>query len=142
MQTIATYLLCILSRCFKLQHTATTVIMTLKLQDLIDEQKLLCEEFDSAYIEVKSADLVAVATKTLNQEPLVGLRKQPEGDEQVSWFIYAGELAADQDEFEIMTVTELEKILPDVLPYLALESGFRFMIDKDDYEDVWKEGAE
>jgi len=38
-----------------------------------------------------------------------------------------------------MTVRELQDIAPEVLPYLALETGFRFMIDADEYEDVWKE---
>ncbi len=41
-----------------------------------------------------------------------------------------------------MPVRELQDILPDVLPYLALEQGYRFMIDADDYEDVWEEGDE
>ena len=45
------------------------------LNELIAEQKLLCEEFDSAYVEVKGDDVVAVAVHTLNQEPIVGLRK-------------------------------------------------------------------
>ena len=47
-----------------------------------------------------------------------------------------------QDFFTTMTVRELQDILPDVLPYLALSEGYRFMIDGDDYEDVWKEGDE
>ena len=44
-----------------------------------------------------------------------------------------------EDFFETMTVRELQDILPEVLPYLALAEGFRFMIDREDYEDVWKE---
>ena len=38
------------------------------LNELIAEQKLLCEEFDSAYVEVKGDDVVAVAVQTLNQD--------------------------------------------------------------------------
>jgi hypothetical protein len=57
------------------------------LNELIAEQKLLCEEFDSAYVEVKGDDVVAVAVHTLNQEPIVGLRKKPETEENVAWFI-------------------------------------------------------
>lgn len=108
------------------------------LQDFIEEQKLLCEEFDSAYIKVKEEDVVAVAKQTLDQEPIVGLRKVAETDEKVCWFIYGGELQDGADFFETMTVKELEEILPEAIPYLALETGFRFMIDRDDYEDVWK----
>ena len=53
------------------------------LEELIAEQKLLCEEFDSAYIKVSGDDVVAVAVETLNQEPIVGIRKKPETEENV-----------------------------------------------------------
>lgn len=110
------------------------------LAELIAEQKLLCEEFGSRYIEVQGDDVVAVAVQTLKQDPIVGLRNRPEPEQSVSWFLYGGELAEGEDAFETMTVRELQDILPQVLPYLALDVGFRFMIDGDDYEDVWKEG--
>ncbi|MDD2940060.1 MAG: hypothetical protein PHW49_04905 [Acinetobacter harbinensis] len=109
------------------------------LEELISEQKLLCEEFESSYIKVSGDDVVAVAVNTLNQEPIVGIRKKPEPEENVAWFIYGGEMGEGEDFFETMTVRELQDILPEVLPYLALAEGFRFMIDREDYEDVWKE---
>lgn len=112
------------------------------LAELILEQKLLCEEFGSAYIEVSGDDIIAVAVQTLNKDPLVGIRKRSETEENVSWYIYGGELEEGTDNFETMTVRELQEIAPEVLPYLALDVGFRFMIDGDDYEDVWKEGDE
>lgn len=108
------------------------------LKDFIEEQKLVCEEFDSAYIKVNEDDVVAIAKHTLDQEPIVGLRKKPDPSDQIAWFIYGGELQEGEDFFETVTVKELENILPDAIPYLALEIGFRFMIDRDDYEDVWK----
>lgn len=110
------------------------------LQDFIEEQKLVCEEFDSQYIKVNEDDLVAIAKQTLTKEPIVGLRKKPDTD-MVSWFIYGGELEEGADFFETVTVKELEEIFPDALVYLALEEGFRFMIDADEYEDVWKADA-
>ena len=109
------------------------------LEELISEQKLLCEEFESSYIKVSGDDVVAVAVNTLNQEPIVGIRKNPEPEENVAWFIYGGEMGEGEDFFETMTVRELQDILPEALPYLALAEGFRFMIDREDYEDVWKE---
>ena len=42
----------------------------------------------------------------------------------------------------VSEMKELDKLLPEVLPYLALEHGYRFMIDREEYEDVWKEGDE
>ena len=109
------------------------------LEELISEQKLLCEEFESSYIKVSGDDVVAVAVNTLNQEPIVGIRKKPEAEENVAWFIYGGEMGEGEDFFETMTVRELQDILPEALPYLALAEGFRFMIDREDYEDVWIE---
>ena len=110
------------------------------LDELIAEQKLLCEEFGSSYIELKGDDVVAVAVTSLNKEPIVGIRKKPETAENISWYIYGGELTEGDDAFETMTIKKLQDILPEVLPYLALEEGYRFMIDFEDYEDVWKEG--
>ena len=110
------------------------------LQDFVEEQKLVCEEFDSRYIKVNETDLVAIAKQTLNKEPIVGLRKKPDAD-NVAWFIYGGELEEGEDFFDIVTVKELEDIFPDAIPYLSLEEGFRFMIDADEYEDVWKADA-
>ena len=107
------------------------------LQDFVEEQKLVCEEFDSRYIKVNETDLVAIAKHTLTKEPIVGLRKKPDA-ENVSWFIYGGELEDGEDFFDVVSVKELEDIFPDAIPYLALEEGFRFMIDVDEYEDVWK----
>lgn len=112
------------------------------LQELIAEQKLLCEEFGSTYIELHGDDVVAVAVQTLNQDPIVGIRKTPETSENVSWYIYGGELQDGADFFETMTIKKLQDIIPEVLPYLALDIGYRFMIDGDEYEDVWKEGDE
>jgi hypothetical protein len=110
------------------------------LQELIAEQKLLCEEFGSTYIEVNGDDVVAVAVHTLNQDPIVGIRRIAETAENVSWYIYGGELPEGDDFFETMSIKKLQDIIPEVLPYLALDVGYRFMIDGDDYEDVWKEG--
>ena len=108
--------------------------------DLVAEQKAVCEEYDSAYLPVKETDLVAIALHTLNKEPIVGLRKPAETGEQVQWFIYGGELEGEENFFEIISVKALKKEFPEALPYLALDIGYRFMIDFDDYEDVWKEG--
>ena len=107
------------------------------LADFVEEQKLLCEEFDSKYIKVNETDLVAVAVQTLKQDPIIGLRNAPDLETGVSWYIYGGELQEGEDFFEIITAKELEEIYPDVIPYLALDTKYRFMIDQDEYEDVW-----
>lgn len=108
--------------------------------DLITEQKLVCEEYGSAYIAVNEDDVIAVAVDSLHQEPIVGIRNKPEAGEDVTWFIYAGEHDDREDFFQTVCVKDLQELLPEVLPFLALEHGYRFMIDREEYEDVWKEG--
>ncbi|MHA3892065.1 immunity protein Imm33 domain-containing protein [Acinetobacter sp. GXMZU3951] len=110
--------------------------------DLITEQKLVCEEYGSKYLAVNDEDMIAVAVDSLKQDPIVGIRNQPEAGDEVSWFIYAGEHDDREDFFQTVAVKDLHKLLPEVLPYLALDHGYRFMIDREEYEDVWKEGDE
>lgn len=108
-------------------------------KDIIEEQKLVCEQYGSSYRVVKEGDLVAIATKSLEEETIVGIRKLPESD-GIAWFIYGGELDDADDFFQTITVKELSEIFPEALPFLALETGYRFLIDHDEYEDVWREG--
>lgn len=110
--------------------------------DLITEQKLVCEEYGSKYLTVNDEDMIAVAVDSLKQDPIVGIRNKPEAGDEVSWFIYAGEHDDREDFFQTVAVKDLHKLLPEVLPYLALDHGYRFMIDREEYEDVWKEGDE
>lgn len=115
--------------------------MSITLQDLIAEQKRICESVGSRYIEVNGDDIVAVAVDSLKQEPWVGLRKAVKEQGDAHWYIYGGELTEASAVFETMQVRDLQDLdAVDVLPYLALEVGFRFMIDSDEYEDIWREG--
>lgn len=71
-------------------------------------------------------------------QPLNGLRHPPEGD-TTGWYIWAGEtLEQDPDFFQPMHVDHLYAIRPDVIPYLALPPGWRFLLAPD-HEDVWQD---
>lgn len=109
------------------------------LVDIIEEQKLVCEQYGSAYRAMKLTDQVAIAIHTLDQEPIIGLRKKPDPSDNVAWFIYGGELQEDENFFEIVDIEKLHDIFSEALAFLALDEGYRFMIDKDEYEDVWHE---
>jgi hypothetical protein len=108
-------------------------------KDVIEEQKLVCEQYGSAYRAVNDQDVVAIAVKSLTEETIVGIRNLPDSD-GIAWFIYGGELDDSDEFFQTMTVKELEEVFPEALPFLALETGYRFLIDHDEYEDVWREG--
>ena len=108
-------------------------------KDVIEEQTLVCEQYGSAYRAVSDQDVVAIAVASLKEETIVGIRHLPDSD-GIAWFIYGGELQDGDDFFQTMTVKELEEAFPEALPFLALETGYRFLIDHDEYEDVWREG--
>jgi hypothetical protein len=73
--------------------------------------------------------------------PSNGLRHPPEGD-TTGWYLWAGESFPTGDkDFVPLHVAHLEESLPQVLPYLGLPPGWRFLIDNKQYEDVWFDAA-
>jgi hypothetical protein len=68
--------------------------------------------------------------------PINGLRHEPEGD-TTGWYIWAGEDLSDApDFFRSLHVGHLTDWCPQVVPYLALPVGWRFLLAFG-YEDVW-----
>jgi hypothetical protein len=68
--------------------------------------------------------------------PLNGLRLVPEAD-TTGWYIWAGEVFSEEpDFFGPLHVEHLSLWRPEVIPYLLLPPGWRFLIAPD-YEDVW-----
>ena len=72
--------------------------------------------------------------------PVNGLRHPPAGD-TTGWYIWAGEeLPHDPSFFTPVHVWHLKESRPDVLKYLALPPGWRFLI-AGEYEDVWYDAS-
>jgi hypothetical protein len=71
--------------------------------------------------------------------PIHGLRHPPEGD-TTGWYIWTGDYSETDDFFEPLHVAHLRQSRPEVMPYLALPPGWRFLI-ADDHEDVWYDEA-
>ncbi|MGZ8407248.1 MAG: immunity protein Imm33 domain-containing protein [Caulobacteraceae bacterium] len=68
--------------------------------------------------------------------PINGLRHQPE-EGTTGWFLWAGEQMEESDDFfKPAHVHHLKDLRPEVLPYLGLAPGWRFLIAPN-YEDVW-----
>lgn len=69
--------------------------------------------------------------------PVNGLRIPPEGD-TTGWYIWAGqgEPSTDPNFFKPLHVAHVKDWCPDVIPYLGLPPGWRFLIAPG-YEDVW-----
>ncbi len=79
---------------------------------------------------------VGIALIDPREWPLNGLRHPPAGDTN-GWYLWPGtELSKDDDFFDPLHVEHLESRMSEVVPYLALPPGWRFLIAPG-HEDVW-----
>ena len=79
---------------------------------------------------------VGIALATVGETPINGLRHSPMGDVS-GWYLWGGtHLASDPDFFAPLHASHLGEYLPEVIPYLSLPAGYRFLIAPQ-YEDVW-----
>lgn len=93
-------------------------------------------EYDSAIVECDDKKKIGVAISSLKIQPIRGRRYLPQGDTE-GWFIWGGEYSDHVDFYSPVHVGHVIDIVPIIVPYLALEPGFSFIIDFQGYEDVW-----
>ena len=100
-------------------------------------QRKLCEKYGATPFEAPPHLTAGVAANVKGDLiPVNGLRHPPAGDTS-GWFLWAGEeLSKDPEFFRPTHIEHLRDIRPEVLRYLALPPGWRFLI-AGDYEDVW-----
>ena len=105
------------------------------------EQADLCERFGVHPVAAHPGDRIGISRSVRDgQIPLNGLRHELE-DGTTGWFIWAGEeLPSDPDFFVPLHVAHLAEWCPEVLPYLALPPGWRFLLAPG-YEDVWPDAS-
>ena len=103
----------------------------------INREQSICEWVDVKPSTPEPGTKLGVAIKTLGQHPVNGLRIKPENGTN-GWYIWCGkEMSKDDDFFSPLHVEHIDKYLPEIKDYLDLPSGYRFLIDGNDYEDVW-----
>lgn len=105
--------------------------------NLVAAQRAICAKFSAPYEAIDLEFKVgAAANLSAGRQPLNGLRHPPEGD-TTGWYLWAGEeLSQADDFFRPLCARHLKAVCPQVLPYLGLPPGWRFLI-ADGYEDVW-----
>lgn len=105
------------------------------------DQRSICRKYGADFVPSPDNLKVGIALNVRDRgQPINGLRHLPEAD-TTGWFIWAGEgLSGDSDFFKPLHVEHLEQWCPQVLKYLGLAPGWRFLI-ADDYEDVWFDEA-
>jgi hypothetical protein len=105
--------------------------------DLVTLQREVCQAHGADYFACDPSAKVGISSSALRRElPLNGLRHPPVGD-TCGWYIWGGtELRYSHDFFKPMHVHHLAEECPEILPYLGLPPGWRFLISPD-HEDIW-----
>ncbi|TDY35682.1 hypothetical protein [Janthinobacterium sp. 75] len=108
------------------------------MTELISEtQRRICDKFG---LPAQAPEpMVALAIGSLAQSPIYGTRIVLPENGTISWFIHCGEHDTASGFYQPLHVEHLHEMLPQVLDYLALPSGAKFIIDREGYEDVWLE---
>jgi hypothetical protein len=110
------------------------------MEELIEEQKNICAQYDSNFVESPAHLKVGISLNVREGVmPLNGVRYEPEGDTS-GWYIWAGEeFSEDPDFFVPLHIEHLNDWSPLVLKYLGLAPGTKFLLADDGYVDVWKD---
>ncbi|MBY0572260.1 MAG: hypothetical protein K2P84_01150 [Undibacterium sp.] len=103
----------------------------------IIREKTVCEWAEVTPTEPESGSKLGLALSTLGQQPIHGLRTEPQNGTN-GWYIWCGgEMSKDEDFFSPLHIEHIDNYLPEIKEYLNLPVGFRFLIDDKNYEDVW-----
>ena len=103
----------------------------------IKRGKTICEWAGVKPIKPEEGSKLGIAIYTIGKNPINGLRHPPE-KETNGWYIWCGdEFSNDDDFFSPLHVEHLKDYLPEVIEYLNLPPGYRFLIDGKNWEDVW-----
>jgi hypothetical protein len=105
--------------------------------EIIKSQKRICDKYKASFCPSPDDQKVGIALNVKDGLlPINGLRHPPEGD-TTGWYIWAGEeFSEDPSFFKPLHVSHLINWCPEVLKFLGLPPGWRFLI-ANEHEDVW-----
>ena len=105
----------------------------------IKEEQTICERQGVEPLQPEEGSKLGIALSTLGKLPINGLRHKPENGTN-GWYIWCGEeISEDDDFYSPLHIEHIEEYLPEVRKYLNLPPGYRFLIDGNNYKDVWYE---
>ncbi len=103
----------------------------------VSRERSVCEWMGVAPLPPLLGSKLGVAMSTLGMMPINGLRHAPT-DQTNGWFVWCcTELMEAPDFFSPLHVDHVADFFPLVAEYLDLPPGHRFLIDGNDFEDVW-----
>ena len=101
----------------------------------IESQKEICVTNNSQWKPINKKLRVGVSTN-LDKDPINGLR-HPGEKGTTGWFIWTGDYSEREDFFQPICAEHLLQKRPDIIKYLGLDVGYRFLSDKKGFEDIW-----
>jgi len=108
-------------------------------EELLREQERLCKAYGAPFVPSPMwLKVGAAANLRAGLVPINGLRHEPTG-ETTGWYLWAGtEFSEDPGFFLPLHVAHLEQWRPEILRFLGLAPGWRFLVDGS-YVDVWQD---
>jgi hypothetical protein len=104
-----------------------------------EEQKTICDLYGVELYESPAHLKVGISYNSKNRKlfPINGLRHTPK-DDTTGWYIWAGdEFSTNPNFFVPLHVEHIIEWRPEILKYLGLPPGYRFLIGENNYVDVW-----
>jgi hypothetical protein len=104
-------------------------------------QEATCRKYGTAHVPAPF-DLKVGISRNVREGalPINGLRHPPTAD-TTGWYLWGGgEPSGEPDFFVPLHVAHLGEWCPEVLRFLGLPPGFRFLL-AGDHEDVWEDRA-
>jgi hypothetical protein len=101
-------------------------------------QKSICDKYGTILFNTPDFLKVGISLNVKDGVfPIHGLRHPEEGDTS-GWYIWAGEYSEDPDFFKPLHIIHLNEWCPEIIKYLGLPPGWRFMYAPN-HEDVWED---
>jgi hypothetical protein len=104
---------------------------------LSDLQRSTCKNYGATFLECDEVLKIGISRDfDRGHFPINGLRHPVEGD-TTGWYIWSNETFSDAPDFFVpLCARHLHERCPEIVRYLGLAPGWRFLIAPG-YEDVW-----
>jgi hypothetical protein len=109
-----------------------------EVDDIRKSQRELCRKFGAPFVEPQLRLKIGLSRNfDMHRYPINGLRHPPEGD-TTGWYVWSGAWSDAPDFFQPHHLYHLYSRYPDLIKYLGLAAGWRFLFAPD-HEDVWQD---
>lgn len=105
------------------------------------EDDRVCLSVKAPFSPPSKNEKIGVSVSFFSDESTIihGLR-HPREEGVSGWYLWKGEYSDDKNFFQPMHLEHLLEATPELMPYLALPPGWRFLVDTNNgYEDVWRD---